>query len=166
MRPNRPIDHAYLSGDSSHLCMETLESRRLLTVTTTSTSSLADDPDYIAAATEYGGDLSAEFLTLLEAQIALLEEAVTETTSEGIDDPLPVVPYDGSIDPAFECPDVEGEYCLPGDIDLDGSVDFEDFLDFSANFGLQDATWEDGDFDGDGLVGFNDFLLISSYFGV
>lgn len=166
MRLNRPIDHAYLSGDSSHLCLETLESRRLLTMTTTSTSSISDHPDYSAVASEYGGDLSAEFLTFLEAQIALLEEAAAETSTDVIEDPLPVIPYDGNIDPAFQCPDIEVEFCLPGDIDLDGSVDFNDFLDFSSNFGLQNATWDDGDFDGDGLVGFNDFLLLSNYFGV
>lgn len=52
-----------------------------------------------------------------------------------------------------------------GDSNLDGRVDFQDFLNLSANFGRNDRTWETGDFDGDGAVNFTDFLLISANFG-
>ena len=52
-----------------------------------------------------------------------------------------------------------------GDSNLDGRVDFIDFLALANNFGKQDALWDDGDFDGDGMVGFDDFLLLAENFG-
>ena len=54
----------------------------------------------------------------------------------------------------------------PGDTNLDGSVDFADFLRLSKNFpgGIE---WTDGNFDGsvDGTQ-FSDFLLLSKNYGV
>ena len=52
-----------------------------------------------------------------------------------------------------------------GDTNLDGTVDFQDFLVLSQGFGRSDASWASGDFDGNGLVEFSDFLLLSSHFG-
>ena len=52
-----------------------------------------------------------------------------------------------------------------GDADLDGDVDFLDYLAFSRNFGRRDASWSSGDFDGDGVVSFPDFLVLSRQFG-
>lgn len=54
---------------------------------------------------------------------------------------------------------------LGGDTDLDGDVDFADFLALSRNF--EDGpgkTWADGDFTGDGQVLFADFLILSGNF--
>ena len=51
-----------------------------------------------------------------------------------------------------------------GDANLDGQVDFADFLTLSGNFG-QAGRWEQGDFNGDDVVGFGDFLLLSKDFG-
>lgn len=51
-----------------------------------------------------------------------------------------------------------------GDADLNGAVDFSDFLVQSGNFNLA-GGWADGDFDGDGLIQFGDFLLLSMNFG-
>jgi ELWxxDGT repeat protein len=51
-----------------------------------------------------------------------------------------------------------------GDLDLNGRVEFADFLILSTNFG-QSATYAEGDADGDGMVGFADFLLMSANFG-
>ena len=53
---------------------------------------------------------------------------------------------------------------LLGDTNLDGSVEFADFLRLSSAFGTQ-GTWVDGDFDGDGEVAFPDFLALSGNFG-
>lgn len=50
-------------------------------------------------------------------------------------------------------------------LDLDGDVDFADFLAISKNFGNTDASWRDGDVNCDGLVGFDDFLLVRMNFG-
>ncbi len=52
-----------------------------------------------------------------------------------------------------------------GDLDLNGQVQFADFLQLSASFGQSEATWSDGDSDGDGTVSFADFLALSANFG-
>ena len=52
-----------------------------------------------------------------------------------------------------------------GDTDLDGDVDFSDFLKLSANFG-NEGQWADGDFNGDGIVNFADFIVLSKNFGL
>ena len=55
-------------------------------------------------------------------------------------------------------------FAEPGDANLDGSVDFSDFLLLSTNFGLT-GGWRDGDFDDDGFIQFSDFLILSTNFG-
>ena len=54
---------------------------------------------------------------------------------------------------------------LPGDVNLDGRVGFDDFLILSGNYGETNATRAQGDLDGDGTVGFSDFLQLSANFG-
>lgn len=54
---------------------------------------------------------------------------------------------------------------MPGDSDLNGRVEFADFLALSGAFG-QDGGWSGGDFNCDGHVGFDDFLVQSSRFGI
>lgn len=54
---------------------------------------------------------------------------------------------------------------VAGDLNLDGKVDFEDFLQLSAEYGKQDAGWSDGDSNCDGVVDFEDFLAVSANFG-
>ena len=56
------------------------------------------------------------------------------------------------------------ETSLCGDANLDGKVDFVDFLTLSANFGDQ-GEWSQGDFNSDGRVAFDDFLQLSSNYG-
>ena len=51
-----------------------------------------------------------------------------------------------------------------GDANLDGMVDFGDFLSLSASFG-KEGTWSNGDFTCDGSVDFSDFLSLSGKFG-
>ncbi|MGC4032165.1 MAG: PEP-CTERM sorting domain-containing protein [Tepidisphaeraceae bacterium] len=55
---------------------------------------------------------------------------------------------------------------LAGDADLDGDVDFSDFLVLQANFGLAAANFKQGDFNFDGTTNFNDFLALQSNFGL
>ncbi len=52
-----------------------------------------------------------------------------------------------------------------GDADLNGTVEFPDFLALSRAFGGE-GGWADGDFDGSGDVQFPDFLTLSRNFGV
>ena len=54
---------------------------------------------------------------------------------------------------------------LPGDTDLNGEVDFRDFLELAWAFGTEGAGWAGGDFDGDGLTSFTDFLTLANAFG-
>lgn len=53
---------------------------------------------------------------------------------------------------------------VAGDTDLDGDVDFTDFLVLSANFGMS-GGWTEGDFNQNGTVDFDDFLAQSANFG-
>ena len=54
---------------------------------------------------------------------------------------------------------------LPGDANLDGKVDFPDFLALSEAFGQETGLWSRGDFDMDNRVDFPDFLILSQNFG-
>lgn len=53
---------------------------------------------------------------------------------------------------------------IPGDCNLDGVVDFTDFLILAPNYETE-GDWEDGDFEGDGWVGDFDFAELQSTFG-
>ena len=55
---------------------------------------------------------------------------------------------------------------IPGDANLDGDVNFDDFLLLSANFGRDFRDWQRGDFDCDQRVDFPDFLILSEHFGM
>lgn len=59
-----------------------------------------------------------------------------------------------------------GLTAIPGDTDIDGDVDFADFVQLSRGFGAVDTGWADGDFDFDGTTGFSDFLDLSMNFGI
>ncbi|MGC4032411.1 MAG: autotransporter-associated beta strand repeat-containing protein [Tepidisphaeraceae bacterium] len=54
---------------------------------------------------------------------------------------------------------------LYGDADLDGDVDFNDFLALQANFGNASTRFDQGDFNYDGTTDFNDFLALQANFG-
>ena len=53
---------------------------------------------------------------------------------------------------------------VPGDANLDGMVEFSDFLALSNQF-EQPGGWGEGDFDGSGMVNFTDFLALSANYG-
>ena len=54
---------------------------------------------------------------------------------------------------------------LPGDANLNGAVDFNDFLVLQNNFGAPNTSFAQGNFNGDGLTDFNDFLILQNNFG-
>lgn len=57
-------------------------------------------------------------------------------------------------------------YTAPGDANLDGKVDFSDFVTLSSHFGQNASSgWDLGDFNYDGVINFADFILLSSNFG-
>ena len=51
-----------------------------------------------------------------------------------------------------------------GDANLDGKVNFADFLALSNNFG-EEGGWADGDFDGNGTIEFADFIVLAANYG-
>jgi hypothetical protein len=88
----------------------------------------------------------------------------SDETDAGPTTTIPAIPFDDSFAPIPECPDLEADFCVPGDATHDGVVDFLDFLLLNDNYGQDNASWEQGDFDGDGVVGFADLLLLSASF--
>jgi hypothetical protein len=54
---------------------------------------------------------------------------------------------------------------FPGDANLDGKVDFNDFLAISTHFLQSDIDWDHGNFNYDGVVNFNDFVVLATNFG-
>ncbi len=54
---------------------------------------------------------------------------------------------------------------LEGDLDGDGSVALADFLELSANFGMNVDSYQQGDIDCNGTVELADFLALSANFG-
>ena len=52
----------------------------------------------------------------------------------------------------------------PGDADMDGDVDLDDFVILKQNFATG-TTWDEGDFDLDGDVDLDDFVILKKNFG-
>ena len=107
------------------------------------------------------GDFDGDDL-LTAADIDLLSVAVQGNSTDTAFD----LNEDGTIDSAdrdFWIEDLFGT--LPGDTDLNKSVDFRDFLTLAANFGLE-GGWADGEFTGDGVIQFPDFVRLAQNFGL
>ena len=128
-----------------------LESRRLLSVA----------PSPVAGTSEFGFPLS-ELTTQLGNLVGSSDTG--NAPHESGQTSLPAVPFDDSISPVTDVPDLDHEIRVPGDANGDGAVDFMDFLLLRQHFGDVDATWSQGDFTGDGRVGFDDLLVLSSGF--
>ncbi len=60
---------------------------------------------------------------------------------------------------------IEVEYTLYGDANLDGIVDASDLAILAANFGRTVTGWDQGDFDYGGIVNGSDFALLAANFG-
>ena len=56
-------------------------------------------------------------------------------------------------------------YTIDGDANLDGKVDFNDFLVLQQNFGQANTRFDQGNFDYSGGTDFNDFLILQQNFG-
>ena len=81
-----------------------------------------------------------------------------------VSDPLVALPDDPADEPVADCAGLPPELCVPGDANLDGQVDFEDFVVLTVNFGKTSAIWQDGDFDGSTTVDFPDFVILAVNF--
>lgn len=117
-------------------------------------------PRRLAILQDLLGDFNDDYLrTTLD--IDLLSIAVLESVIDTAFD----LNGDGEVDEidrSFWVEDLVGTSF--GDANLNGEVDFADFLSLSVGFD-QSGGWEDGDFDGSGKVAFNDFLLLAQNFG-
>lgn len=106
------------------------------------------------------GDFDADGL-LTNVDIDLLSQEVVSASNNAVFD----LTNDAAVNEADRktwVEDIKGTFF--GDADLNGHVQFADFLALSAAFGLE-GGWAEGDFDGSGDVAFSDFLLLSSNFG-
>lgn len=56
------------------------------------------------------------------------------------------------------------KYTIPGDADLSGTVDFNDFLSLQNDYGSS-GDWAQGDFNYDGVVDYNDYLMLQANYG-
>ena len=71
---------------------------------------------------------------------------------------------DGVLDEADRVAWFELTGTVPGDFDLNGTVEFLDFIALASNFG-EPGNWLEGDATGDRSVDFLDFLLLANNFG-
>lgn len=158
-----PSHHA----ESPQLQLESLENRYLLSATApdaVETTALNATPNSSHVADTFDAMIELEVTRTAAEQIPFREKVGPVVPSAPPYNPVPAIPFDDSIDPVTDCPGIERDFCLPGDINNNGEVDFLDFLKLSQNFGATQAGWEDGDLDGDKQVTFNDFLIFSSHF--
>jgi hypothetical protein len=61
--------------------------------------------------------------------------------------------------------EIEVKFTLLGDANLDGTVNTEDFTQFSEHLGQSGAVWDEGDFNYDGTVNTEDFTPFSANLG-
>ena len=113
--------------------------------------------DYVYLNGDLDGDLDRDVddVDIMTQGIKNAATGITDLNCDGTTD-------DADMDLLIE--EIFGTY--RGDSDLDGDVDFNDFLNLAANFGTAGgASWAQGDFDSDCDVDFLDFLVFSQNFG-
>ncbi len=114
------------------------------------------DPEYVANDFNFNGELDAADIDIIAHRLA-----------QGSFD----ASYDLDMDGVLDVGDIEAVLAAAetrnGDSNLDGEVDFTDFLAIARNFNAtgEDLRWSDGDFDANGRVELTDFLILSRNFG-
>ncbi|MDP9174241.1 MAG: hypothetical protein M3O30_10310 [Planctomycetota bacterium] len=71
------------------------------------------------------------------------------------------IPNGGVLPPGTELV----TYAYAGDANLDGKVDFSDFVILSNHYGGTYTNWDQGNFNYDNTVDFSDFVILSNNFG-
>lgn len=116
---------------------------------------------------EAGEDSDEVMQTGRETPTTLRPRAFTDTdfpTGDGTQNSFEIMLglFEGSTSTATDFP--EYNPLVRGDVNLDGVVDFSDFVPLSMNFG-KDGDRTDGDLNGDGFIDFADFIILSLNFG-
>lgn len=108
------------------------------------------------------GDLTADSLVNGEDIDALFAAISANTTSSKFD-----LNGDNAISRADSAYLIENVLnSRSGDFDLNGKVEFADFLILAGNYNRQETvSWHQGDANGDGNIDFSDFLEMESNFG-
>ena len=119
-------------------------------------------PSDVVGDFNYNGELDSHDLNILTQNVA-----VAPTDGRTLSDDFLRLDLNG--DESVDVSDVHHwvtdlKSTLVGDTNLDGEVQFDDFLALSANFG-QAGGWAEGDFDADERVDFLDFLALAENFG-
>lgn len=65
----------------------------------------------------------------------------------------------------YAATDLNPRSMLPGDADLNGVVNFDDFVVLTNNYNVTDTDWRHGNFDLDGITNFIDFTILANHFG-
>jgi len=122
-------------------------------------------------------DLNDKAVQVFPANVAALEQAIrtmisaSATSGDGIYDSTAAVKERvGYTDQRW---DLDGAQYVAirtvygGDAQLDGDVDFNDFMLLYNNYGKPTGmTWDTGDFDYNGNVNFNDFMVLYNNYGL
>ena len=66
--------------------------------------------------------------------------------------------------PLYSAVDLTLFGALPGDGNLDGIVNFNDFVIITDNFSISQPSWTQGDYNSDGVVNFEDFVVLSNHY--
>ncbi len=109
------------------------------------------------------GDLNNDAI-LTASDLNSLTDAVNSFTPSDYH-PFYDINLDGVINTADRDHWMQVALTTYGDLNIDGEVDFADYLILSGHFGEDTSAYEDGDIDGNGTVDFADFLLLSGNIG-
>ena len=134
---------------------------RLLKIMGIESSGPASGPSPPDTGTTLPGDMNSDGM-LNVADIDALQSQLADGGFQGRFD----LTKDGVIDGADVDHLMENIFKThKGDANLDGSVDFNDFLTLAGNFGRNDTSWSMGDFNLDGTISFSDFVELAANFG-
>ena len=103
-----------------------------------------------------GGSFNSYTAGLSDANNGTFEETYTLSFS---DEDLPGATARGPLTLVLK-----GIVATPGDSDLNGAIDFDDYAHIDNGFNNNLAGWFNGDFDGNGVINFDDYALIDLNF--
>ena len=164
---NTRINHASFEAfdSSSFGCQACKQS--LIWVSEGSSSSSPRDTELTYVYNELAGPgpLELRRVTIVggESVVAVLPSAGGDCNNDGV---LNSSDLSCVNDPTDRDTVISALNTVLGDLDLDGSVAFSDFLILSHNFGDSAATYVQGNIDLENGVGFSDFLILSQNFGL